>query len=70
VQDIQQSYNGDPWIVQLKEKLKSSDSASTHLTVHQNIILYKGHICIGATHNWRNLILKDVPDSSQGGHSG
>lgn len=70
--DIHDSYKGDAWIAELKEKISKSDSANndSKLTLHQEVVRYKGIICVGSNGDWRNSILKEMHDSALGGHSG
>jgi transposase InsO family protein len=70
VQDIKLSYTDDPWIADLLQKLHPVASSENHLTLHQGIIRFKGRICVGNSGNWRLQLLKEIHDSSAGGHSG
>lgn len=71
VHDVVKSYEGDEWIVALKKKLQEEGSESSHhLTEYQGVLRFKGRICIGAKGEWRQAILKELHDSTLGGHSG
>ncbi|KAJ3687163.1 hypothetical protein LUZ61_016327 [Rhynchospora tenuis] len=67
--DMLLSYVDDPWIAELKLKL-ASQSTDHGLTMHNNVLRYKGRICVGSSGNWRTTILQTLHDSSVGGHSG
>ncbi|KAJ3685492.1 hypothetical protein LUZ61_014656 [Rhynchospora tenuis] len=69
IEDIQQSYVNDPWIEDLKEKMKENTS-DDKITVHQGIVRYKNRICVGSSGEWRDKLLSEVHDSTLGGHSG
>jgi hypothetical protein len=70
--DIHDSYKGDAWIAELKEKISKSDSANndSKLTLHQEVVRKKGIICVGSNGDWSKSILKEMHDSALGGHSG
>jgi transposase InsO family protein len=70
VQEIQQSYQNDPWIDGLKKKIATAAAAHPHLSHHQGLVRKKGKICVGSTGNWRQLLLQETHDSAIGGHSG
>jgi Integrase zinc binding domain len=70
VHDMKLSYSNDSWISQQMTSLQSSPQATSHYSLHQGVLRFKGRICVGNSHNWRQLILQKVHDSSQGGHSG
>ncbi|KAJ3705864.1 hypothetical protein LUZ61_009569 [Rhynchospora tenuis] len=69
-EELKTSYINDQWIQQLKDKLEANDSQESDYTVHQGVIKYKGRICVGNGQNWREKLLKEVHDSTVGGHSG
>lgn len=70
--DIQRSYEGDSWIENLKSKLTQTEEGqqSHHLTQYQELIRYKGRICVGGTGDWIKLVIRELHDSNLGGHSG
>ncbi|KAJ3703272.1 hypothetical protein LUZ61_006977 [Rhynchospora tenuis] len=71
IQELLHSYEGDPWIADLKLKLATtSGSPPSDLTLHQGVLRYKGRICVGATGTWRDSIIQALHDSAIGGHSG
>jgi hypothetical protein len=65
VLDVIKSYTNDPWIEGLQIKLASQ--GDHYLFMHQILIRYKGKICVGATNNWRQILLHEVHDSATGG---
>jgi Integrase zinc binding domain len=69
VNDIKQSYTDDAWITTLRVKFQTPIT-SHHLIDYQGILRYKNWICIVNTGNWHQLLLKEVHNSAQGGHSG
>jgi RNase H-like domain found in reverse transcriptase/Reverse transcriptase (RNA-dependent DNA polymerase)/Retroviral aspartyl protease/Integrase zinc binding domain len=68
IEDVKLSYLNDPWITKLKSQLSSS--SDTHLSEYMGLIRYKGKICVGNAGDWRQKIIFEMHDSSQGGHSG
>jgi Integrase zinc binding domain len=68
--DIKLSYVDDGWIKGLQLKLNSPSTQNHHLTSHQGILRKKGRICVGGTSPWRQQLLRELHDSSIGGHSG
>jgi Integrase zinc binding domain len=72
VEDIKGSYLNDSWVQALQTKMKEARETNNpcKLTEHAGIIRYKGRICVGTNGNWREQILKELHDSSIGGHSG
>jgi RNase H-like domain found in reverse transcriptase/Integrase zinc binding domain len=72
VGDIQQSYECDSWITDLKEKVHSFEEnpTSTKYTEYMRVLIYKGRVCVGSAGNWRQQILQELHDSSLGFHSG
>jgi Integrase zinc binding domain len=68
--DLKLSYDGDPWILDLQQKMVAQPLPDPKFSTHQGLVRYKGRICVGATRNWRQQLLKEVHDSSAGGHSG
>ncbi|KAJ3684341.1 hypothetical protein LUZ61_013505 [Rhynchospora tenuis] len=71
IQELTQSYEGDQWVNDIKNKatLPTTEQHSLY-TVCQGLIRYKGRICVGNHGNWRHQILQSLHDSSIGGHSG
>jgi RNase H-like domain found in reverse transcriptase len=51
VQDIQQSYQNDPWIDGLKNNISTAAAAHPHLSHHQGLVRKKRKICVGRTGN-------------------
>jgi Integrase zinc binding domain len=70
VSDLKSSYVGDFWIEELQHRFQNQDPQHQQLTMHQGLLRYKERICVRATHNWRQQLLKEVHDSAQGGHFG
>ncbi|KAJ3691747.1 hypothetical protein LUZ61_020911 [Rhynchospora tenuis] len=70
VTDLQASYIGDDWIVQLRKQLLEGPPDQTKLSEHQGLIRYKGRICVGKAGEWRTQLLHELHNSSLGGHSG
>ncbi|KAJ4813235.1 polyprotein [Rhynchospora pubera] len=71
VEDIQQSYTDDPWIATLRTKAQEEEGSAHRLvTNHQGLLRFKNRICVGNHGTWRQQLLKEVHDSSIGGHSG
>lgn len=72
VEDIQSSYLGDKWIEEITEKMKQqSDEQTNNLySLHQQLMRYKGRICVGNAGHWRQTILREMHASNEGGHSG
>jgi hypothetical protein len=70
VQDIKASYQDDDWVAAQLRKLQDCPFDACHFTIHQEILRYKGRICVRRYGNWRQLMLKELHDSFQGDHSG
>lgn len=72
MKDIQNSYTTDEWIEGIKEKLKQPPDENTVIpySQHQQLVRYKGRICIGNSGDWRQIILREMHASNVGGHSG
>ncbi|KAJ1686917.1 hypothetical protein LUZ63_018307 [Rhynchospora breviuscula] len=70
VEELKSSYEDDSWIQSLRAKLLSDDHTSSLYSEYQGLIRYKGKICVGNNHDWRNKLLQEVHDTSLGGHSG
>ncbi|KAJ3699288.1 hypothetical protein LUZ61_002993 [Rhynchospora tenuis] len=71
IQDLTQSYEGDPWIEELKQNAFSEiNSPSPVHTIHQGVVRFKGRICVGNQGDWRQKILQSLHDTAIGGHSG
>ncbi|KAJ1702159.1 hypothetical protein LUZ63_001938 [Rhynchospora breviuscula] len=71
VEDIQLSYIDDPWIATLQTKAREQEAFEHKLiTNNQGLIRFKNRICVGHSGNWRHHLIKEVHDSSVGGHSG
>ncbi|KAJ3704876.1 hypothetical protein LUZ61_008581 [Rhynchospora tenuis] len=71
IQELTQSYQGDPWIEECRQKavMATADSNPTH-TTHLGVLRYKGRLCVGNYGEWRTKVLQSLHDSSVGGHSG
>ncbi|KAJ4757727.1 polyprotein [Rhynchospora pubera] len=71
IQELTQSYTGDSWIDELKQKaaLNSNDPNPLY-TYHHGVLRFKGRICIGNNGTWRQQVLQSLHDTSIGGHSG
>ncbi|KAJ4745598.1 polyprotein [Rhynchospora pubera] len=70
ISELQGSYDKDDWITSLKQKVENQPEGSHQLTSHQGLIRYKGRICVGSAHNWRDKLLHEFHNSNLGGHSG
>jgi Integrase zinc binding domain/Integrase core domain len=70
MQDIFQSYSNDTWISSLFSTLQLNPTSKPHLTLHQDLLWWKGKVCVGSHGNWRQKMLQLTHDSSSGGHSG
>ncbi|KAJ1703891.1 hypothetical protein LUZ63_003670 [Rhynchospora breviuscula] len=70
ITELLASYENDDWIMGLKKKMLAGTTDSHHLTEHQGIVRYKGRMCIGAAHDWRDKLLHEFHNSNMGGHSG
>jgi hypothetical protein len=57
VHDIKLSYTNDSWISQQLASLQTSPTVASHYSLHQGVLRFKGRICVGNSHNWRQLIL-------------
>ncbi|KAJ3707248.1 hypothetical protein LUZ61_010953 [Rhynchospora tenuis] len=70
VLDIKQSYTDDQWIANTINKLHNKEEGMEGYTLHQDILRFNNRICVGNSNNWREKLIKQVHDSSLGGHSG
>ncbi|KAJ4817704.1 polyprotein [Rhynchospora pubera] len=71
IHEIQLSYVGDGWIDSLKTKAADQQqSPNPDITYHQGLLRFKHRICVGGTGQWRSQLIKEIHDSSLGGHSG
>ncbi|KAJ4788261.1 polyprotein [Rhynchospora pubera] len=71
MEEVQLSYEGDPWIASMKAKAADQqESANNEITNNQGLLRYRNRICVGNHGNWRTQMIKAVHDSSIGGHSG
>lgn len=72
VTELQQSYEGDPWVAELRSKREAEKgSDNPKYTIHQGLVRrVAGRICVGNQGSWREKLFKEVHDSSMGGHSG
>ncbi|KAJ1701330.1 hypothetical protein LUZ63_001109 [Rhynchospora breviuscula] len=70
-QELIQSYEGDAWAEEIKNKAVSQagESDPTY-SIKNGILRYKGRLCVGNAGDWRNKIMQCLHDSSIGGHSG
>lgn len=48
----------------------NTQPSAQHLTQHMGIIRWKGRVCVGSGNDWRRKIIKELHDSTIGGHSG
>lgn len=79
VKEVHNSYQHDKWIEGLLQQVqnRSTDGSGNttqtegkHISQHMGIIRWKGRICVGNHGNWREMIIKELHDSTVGGHSG
>ncbi|KAJ4776988.1 polyprotein [Rhynchospora pubera] len=70
VQDIKLSYANCEWIKTLQAKLDDGTLHTTKFTWHHDLFRFKGRLCVGSNGQWRMKLLKEIHDSSLGGHSG
>ncbi|KAJ4817820.1 polyprotein [Rhynchospora pubera] len=70
VQDIKLSYANCEWIKTLQAKLDDGTLHTTKFTWHHDLFRFKGRLCVGSDGQWRMKLLKEIHDSSLGGHSG
>ncbi|KAJ4807690.1 polyprotein [Rhynchospora pubera] len=70
VLELQSSYTGDDWILQLRKQLAEGPNRNDLITEHQGLIRYKGRICVGKAEGWRDRLLHELHNSGLGGHSG
>ncbi|KAJ1699965.1 hypothetical protein LUZ63_008477 [Rhynchospora breviuscula] len=69
-EELKTSYENDPWIKKVKERLETQEVEATDYSMHQGIIRYKGRICVGEGDGWRKRLLKELHNTTVGGHSG
>ncbi|KAJ3689395.1 hypothetical protein LUZ61_018559 [Rhynchospora tenuis] len=71
IQELTQSYEGDPWIAELRQKAitEANEASPTH-TEQLGVVRYKGRICIGNHGDWRQQILHSLHDTALGGQIG
>ncbi|KAJ3703306.1 hypothetical protein LUZ61_007011 [Rhynchospora tenuis] len=70
VSELVSSYENDAWIQGLKQKLQEEDVTTHHLSEHQGLLRYKGRLCVGNAHQWRDKLFHEFHSSNLGGHSG
>ncbi|KAJ4798340.1 polyprotein [Rhynchospora pubera] len=71
IQEIQLSYEGDDWIASLKTKAADQQqSPNPDINYHQGLLRFNHRICVGGTGQWRSQLIKEIHDSSLGGHYG
>ncbi|KAJ4789708.1 polyprotein [Rhynchospora pubera] len=69
VEELKSSYENDVWVQELKRKFERGELTSNY-TLHQGLMRYKNRICVGDNGSWRVKLLKEVHNSSLGGHAG
>ncbi|KAJ4770480.1 polyprotein [Rhynchospora pubera] len=69
VDEIKDSYINDTWIEGLQNKNSGLNSESK-FTQSNGLWKYKDKLCIGTNGGWRERLIGEVHNSSQGGHSG
>lgn len=70
LQDIVQSYDQDPFSVQLLTELAVQPATRPGFSLHQGLIKYKGRVWIGNNASLQQQIVSALHDSPVGGHSG
>ena len=70
LQDIVQSYDQDPFSVQLLTELAIQPATRPGFSLHQGLIKYKGRVWVGNNASLQQQIVSTLHDSPLGGHSG
>jgi Integrase zinc binding domain len=70
VNDTTQSYESDPWIDMVKQRIIENETYEKLYNEEGDILRYKGRLCIGEKAGWREKLLVEMYDSRLGGHSG
>ena len=64
------SYDKDPVIGEILQKLTLDSAAVPHYTLHQGLLRFKNRIMIGPDVALQKQLISALHDSPQGGHSG
>lgn len=65
-----QSYQSDPYAMDLLTKLSVSPASVPHFSLRDGLLRFKDRVWVGANHALRQQILRAMHNSVVGGHSG